>query len=258
MLKTNRLRIVWLFLPLLCSCSLDSTPRGGSDSAGRRGPSWTPAGASTSGDQQDQRGVSGSIDGDNPVEPAKNSPATSSKKPDAGSPPNSQNDPAPSSNTNPPPAAQSTPNAPSGGSAAPAAPSGGNQAVDAGNAAAGSGGGTTPADAAAAGGAQAESIRQRFIDAAIEAIGGGTGGNEDGGSEPWRRTGSGAGGLSPDFVLPVLLTMRNSAVCFREVRRCVALCVVLSTDCEPCAADPECAQALKDVCGPALGSCGNP
>lgn len=259
---TNRLHIVWLCLPLLCSCSLDSTPRGGSDSDGRRGPGWTPAGASTSGEQQ------GSIDSDNPVEPAKNGPATSSNKPDAGSrsdSQNSQDDPSPS--TSPGPSAPSTPNTPSGGTAAPAVPaapaaeSGGASAVDSGSAAAGSGG-TGPAQeaggAGGAAGAEAESIRQRFIDAAIEAIGGGANGNQDGGTEPWRRSGTSEGGLSPDFVLPVLLTMRNSAVCFRDVRRCVQMCVVLSSDCKPCAADPECGQALKDVCGPTLGSCGNP
>jgi hypothetical protein len=118
------------------------------------------------------------------------------------------------------------------------------------------------ADKAGAGGtagAEARSIRERFIEAAVEAIGGGDEeGNQDGGMEPWRRTGSSAGGLSPEFVLPVLRSMRNSAICFREVRRCVELCLVISSDCKPCASDPECGEALKDVCGTTLGSCSNP
>jgi hypothetical protein len=86
-----------------------------------------------------------------------------------------------------------------------------------------------------------------LIDAASGTLGGT-------GTEPWR-TGGREGGLNADFVKSVLFSMRTSGMCFRDVRRCVETCVVISQDCKPCAEDAECAAALKEVCGDVLGNC---
>jgi hypothetical protein len=119
----------------------------------------------------------------------------------------------------------------------PAAGSGGvagDQAVDA----AGSGG--------AAGSGEETSRRQSLIDAAIEALGDG--------EYPWRTGGRDGDGLSADFVKSILFSLVAQGTCFRDTRRCVQTCFVIASDCEPCAADPECAEALMQVCGP-LGEC---
>jgi hypothetical protein len=120
--------------------------------------------------------------------------------------------------------------------------------------AAGNAGEAAAAGSAGAAGGASENVRQSLIDAAIEALGGGA---SDAG-EPWRRGGQQGGGLSADFVQSVLLSMVASGVCFRDVRRCVEMCLVIATDCKPCAADPECSQTFKTICGETIGSCGMP
>ena len=97
-----------------------------------------------------------------------------------------------------------------------------------------------------AAGSGGDNARQSLIDAAIEALGGG--------NYPWRGGGMDGDGLSADFVKSILFSLVASGTCFRDTRRCVQTCFVIASDCKPCAADPECAEALKTVCGP-LGSC---
>jgi hypothetical protein len=82
------------------------------------------------------------------------------------------------------------------------------------------------------------------------------GGPWDGGVDPWTNGGQ-RDRLSAEFVKSVLYAVVGTGVCFVPVPPCVQLCFAIATDCSPCADDPECAEALKSVCGP-LGTCAGP
>jgi hypothetical protein len=116
--------------------------------------------------------------------------------------------------------------------------------------------GASASGASGAGGAGASDagVRDGLIDAVIDAAG------EQDASVPesmsWRsRQGS---SLTPDFLLPVLNYMRRSNVCWQQTRRCVEVCVLIASDCKPCAADAQCSTALKQVCGATIAACKNP
>jgi hypothetical protein len=237
----NRLQILCSCFALLCvACALDAMPRSQRKTAQEPEDSWKPEGA-----EGTNRGASG-------TQPLADAAAPMDKPADA----QTQRDPADNAANGAGTNAPATRDPNSAGDAAqpttdmstsmntPAAGSGG--AISAPAGASGSAG------AAGAAGAESENVRQSLIDAAIEALGGGA--SDGGGMEPWRSGGQQGGGLSADFVRSVLFSMVASGVCFRDVRRCVEMCIVISTDCKPCSADPECATALMNVCGP-LGTC---
>jgi hypothetical protein len=242
---------------LLCvACSLDASPKlqaNASDDEGHKKNGlggWMPPGiddpraSSSSGGAAMDAGAGG-LEEEEVQDAAK--PASGTKKMDSGAT-------HPAAN-NTPPASMQLPAAPAAGSGAAPVPSA-DMNTNPAMSAAGSGG-VAGDQAGAAGdvgnagsaGGESDNARQRLIDAAIEALGGGNG------DEPWRNGGRDGGRLSADFVMSVLFSMRTSGVCFRDVRRCVEICVTIAQDCQPCAEDLECAQALMDVCGETLGTC---
>lgn len=104
------------------------------------------------------------------------------------------------------------------------------------------------------GDAGTDNLREALVEAAIEVF---RERGRSGDSDPdrWRDGARSGGSLSPAFVLSILNPMRSTAVCLEATRRCVEACLVIAQDCEPCAADPECAEALADVCGAQIARC---
>ena len=235
---------LWSCFALLCAaCSLDSSPKARPQSSeqGDAG-AWQPRGVGTgrridseSGDvadaaKPDAQPASDAVAGARASSP-NDGGARDPQPVDA-----SQDSRAPEPAANVPSAGADAPSSNDPASGMPSAGSGG-VAGDGALGAAGSAGGA---------GSGEKSARQSLIDAAIEALGGG--------EYPWRSGGNSGDGLSADFVKSVLFSLVASGTCFRDTRRCIQTCFVIAGDCEPCAADPECAEALRTVCGP-LGEC---
>gem|GEM_PF-3781223 len=239
----SRLTLLWSCLAVLCvGCGLDSSPRTSKSSNDKTdGGLWQPMGAGGNGrriNSETEDAADASKRDAEEERDAATPPARGSSSKDSGTAQPST--PADTSQNSGPP----VPNAPTAGnvSQAPSAPSdplagtggvGGDQASGA-------------AGMAGAAGSGGESSRQSLIDAAIEALGGG--------EYPWRNGGSDGDGLSADFVKSILFSLVASGTCLRDTRRCIQTCFVIASDCKPCAADPECADALKAVCGP-IGAC---
>jgi hypothetical protein len=235
----SRLTLLWSCLAVLCvGCSLDSSPRTSKSSNDKvDGGQWQPKGAGANGRRINSE-TEDVADASKEERDAATAPARGSSTKDSGpaqpsAPADAAQDPA-----------SPVPNAPTAGQVAqaPSAPTdplagtggvGGDQASGA-------------AGTAGAAGSGGDSSRQSLIDAAIEALGGG--------EYPWRNGGSDGGGLSADFVKSILFSLVASGTCLRDTRRCIQTCFVIASDCKPCAADPECADALKAVCGP-IGAC---
>lgn len=245
----SRLTLLWSCLAVLCvACSLDSSPRTQKSSNDKAdGGLWQPKGAGSNGrrinSETDEVADASAREERDAAAPA---PGSSSKDGGAAqqpsTPADTSQDPSPSV-PNPPTAgnvapASTAPNAPSVPSA-PNAPLAGTGGIG-GDQASGAAG---AAGAAGSGGASA---RQSLIDAALEALGNG--------EYPWRSGGSDGDGLSAEFVKSILFSLVASGTCFRDTRRCIQTCFVIASDCKPCAADPECADALMSVCGP-IGAC---
>jgi hypothetical protein len=236
-----RLTLLWSCLAVLCvGCSLDSSPRTTKTNDKEDGARWQPQGTGGNGrrinseteDSADASKPDAEEERDAAAAPPRGASSKDSGTAQPSTPADSQDPSAP------------VPDAPTAGNVAqaPSAPSdplagtggvGGDQASGA-------------AGMAGAAGSGGESSRQSLIDAAIEALGDG--------EYPWRNGASDGDGLSADFVKNILFSLVATGTCFRDTRRCIQTCFVISTDCKPCAADPECAEALKTVCGP-LGSC---
>lgn len=265
----SRLTILWTCVAWLCAaCSLDSSPKAEPRSASSKadGGAWQPRGTGGTGrrvnsEREDAADASKPDAAEEARDPAAmptmpttpTTPAPASSEKDGGAPAQAGGaaQPAAPANTSqdPPPSVPNTPTAPS-------VPAAGDSSQPMSDPVAGAGGIAGEASAGAGGNAGAagsgeENRRQSLIDAAIEALGGG---NWDGGEYPWRTGGQDGGGLNADFVKSVLFSLRASGTCFRDTRRCVQACFVIASDCKPCAEDPECAEALKNVCGP-LGEC---
>lgn len=262
------LKSLWPCLVIIgAACTLDASPKlpatQSNDEAQSQDESaeWTPRGPKDAPVTSGSRAVKSAKDAAAETQDSAAESAEDSAR--SADPPRNTAPMAPATNAGPSAPAPSVPSAPSAPSA-PAAGSGADPVPP--TAAAGSGGvagepaspddqGAMAGNAGSAGG-ESESVRQRLIDAAIDALSGSSW--DGGGMEPWRTGGRDGGRLNADFVTSVLLSMRASGVCFRDVRRCVETCVVISQDCQPCAEDPECAQTLKEVCGEALGTCRMP
>lgn len=239
----SRLTVFWSCLTLLCvGCALDSSPKQDSRSShsSSDSDSWQPKGAGSGGRRINQD-----------TEESTDATKIDASKPDvpqvrdSGSPSPSPSDSGTAQPAMPADSSQE-PSAPD-----PSAPTAGDPSEPPSEpAAAGTGGmggeqASGAAGSAGAAGSGGMSARQSLIDAAIEALGGG--------DYPWR-SGGNEDGLSADFVKSVLFSLVASGTCFRDTRRCVQACFVIASDCKPCAADPECAEALQAVCGP-LGTC---
>jgi hypothetical protein len=236
----SRLTLLWSCLALLgAACSLDSSPRAKGRSDKADGGAWQPLGAGGSGrrvnSETEDSADASKTDAQAARDAAAPAPARGSSAKDGGTAQPS----APADSSQDP----STP--------APSTPTAGDDAQPPSAPAAGTGGvagdqAQVAAGSAGAAGSGGENSRQSLIDAAIEALGGG--------EYPWRGGGSDGDGLSADFVKSVLFSLVAQGTCFRDRQRCFQTCFVIASDCEACAADAECADALKRVCGP-LGEC---
>lgn len=240
----SRLTLLWSCLAVLCvGCSLDSSPRTSKSNDKVDGGLWQPKGTGGNGrriNSETEDAADASKRDAEEERDAAAAPARGASSQDSGT--TQPSTPADSQDPGPP-----VPNAPTAGNVArtptaPSDPRAGTGGVG-GDQASGMAGMAGMAGAAGSGG---ESSRQSLIDAAIEALGDG--------EYPWRNGGSDGDGLSADFVKNILSSLVVSGTCFRDTRRCIQTCYVISRDCKPCAADPECAEALKTVCGP-LGTC---
>lgn len=81
------------------------------------------------------------------------------------------------------------------------------------------------------------------------------GGTDQGDWSDWQRAAGGTGELSPEFVTPMLNSLLLSRTCFERIEACVSVCVIVSQNCAPCAADMDCRAALSRLCGERAAMC---
>ena len=71
----------------------------------------------------------------------------------------------------------------------------------------------------------------------------------------WRAMAGSGEGLDAPFVTKLLQAMKKSRLCATDRDRCTQICRTIGQDCKPCADDPMCKAALKNVCGPVVAGC---
>jgi hypothetical protein len=62
--------------------------------------------------------------------------------------------------------------------------------------------------------------------------------------------------LNAPLVTNVLDVLLATGACFRNPVPCAEVCLIVSQDCKPCAADETCRKQLTNACGKSVAACG--